>query len=916
MLEPRFFLGDPRPAPDGDIVQFPLQNSHAYLYAHILPNSLALRLNVLRRSLEILKERPTWISDAEGRDTLERTASHAALSLLRPLHLDIRHLIQVMDSDSHSAELALTLHDLLLVSESPDVRSSEPEHTMHQRLLAALASPFVETSNTTALLAGPRLGNRPMHILLAKHSSPQAVFSVDESWNIKLCNETACLMFGVPKAEMRRTSLIDLVAPQFRPFVTERLQKRGTMLFLGEIVAIRQPESEAYTSLWAKRSGDLIICMFEQVPCDAFEVEVGQAINPKAGQNNPKAGHAGQESQAGQTREKLRGHKIKIKETAGDLISGHGRIHSLERLSPSLFKDFEESRVNSTRYYTLQLSQNVPCAVSCEGHTLKIHCMPYMAGMFVLDYPLCNVLSCNKAIAKNLFGRGSSELVDLSVDAIIPGFSQILQAGIDDQDDYVELVPGLVLPEHFFRKYHGLRKGDLGSLYTSTGIDGLHRDGNLLTIDVQLRVVQRNVLVLWVTYSRRSKRVTGELQLSPRARPRIKSSVSFRLFEVPSQLNLFPKNEADLEEHSTFVARHSSTRRPKKANTFSVPLTMMSSLAKTSRSVSERVPSSRSSRTTPLFDAGLELDSDTTQEERISEGEMLQMENAMLEKKAAVSALWPTTIGAKKRAKKFSEFDVVKELGDGAYGKVMLVQHKEDPEYRIIIKCIDKQKILVHTWVRDRQLGTIPLEIQIMATLNNDPHPNIMRILDYFEDTSYYHLETPIFGDPPAIDLFDYIEIKKDMPDLECKFIFKQIVLAVYHLHKHGIVHRDIKDENIIVNEHGFIKLIDFGSAGYVSLGPFDVFVGTIDYASPEVLNGEKYEGKPQDVWALGILLYTMIYKENPFYNVDEIMDGDLRFPYVLSDFSAKLIRKVLQRDVDARPTITDIADDPWLDVL
>ena len=217
------------------------------------------------------------------------------------------------------------------------------------------------------------------------------------------------------------------------------------------------------------------------------------------------------------------------------------------------------------------------------------------------------------------------------------------------------------------------------------------------------------------------------------------------------------------------------------------------------------------------------------------------------------------------------------------------------------------------TWVRDRNLGTIPSEIQIMAFLNNEPHPNIMRIIDFFEDLKYYYLETPIFGDPPGIDLFDYIEVKKDMTELECQFIFKQIASSIYHLHNHGIAHRDIKDENIIVDENGIIKLIDFGSAGYTKQGPFDVFVGTIDYAAPEVLGGEKYEGKPQDIWALGILLYTMLYKENPFYNVDEIMEGDLRIPYVVSEGSMKLIKKILVREVDQRPTITDIVEDDWL---
>ena len=72
-------------------------------------------------------------------------------------------------------------------------------------------------------------------------------------------------------------------------------------------------------------------------------------------------------------------------------------------------------------------------------------------------------------------------------------------------------------------------------------------------------------------------------------------------------------------------------------------------------------------------------------------------------------------------------------MGEGAYGKVVLAQHKQDPLYKIIIKCINKERILVDTWVRDRKLGTIPSEIQIMAYLNSEPHPNIMRIIDFLK---------------------------------------------------------------------------------------------------------------------------------------------------------------------------------------
>lgn len=86
-----------------------------------------------------------------------------------------------------------------------------------------------------------------------------------------------------------------------------------------------------------------------------------------------------------------------------------------------------------------------------------------------------------------------------------------------------------------------------------------------------------------------------------------------------------------------------------------------------------------------------------------------------------------------------------------------------------------------------------------------------------------------------------------------------------------------------------------------------------IDYAAPEVLRGSPYRGKEQDVWALGILLYTIVYKENPFYSIDEIMDHDLRVPYVLSEECIDLIRKMLDRDVERRIGIGGVMEHPWV---
>lgn len=1102
------------------VLQFPIENSHSYSYAHLSPNSLALRLNVLKRSLEILKERPKWFramnheapnnSDEEDgaseltvpddrkgengfrslsarkiyhdasrnasgesillhsdrhlhpdRCNIRSDASSAALSaLFRPkmsradslpisrlssaglirqerspinnkysswkqeeakilkeisspsdtmLSDDLKDLILLLENDTseldNNTEIASTLHDLSLSSGEHDLKTKQ--NMLKSKLLLALATPFVESaslttsllsSNTpdTAALSAPiptasttslnllnsinlpqtsSAGSRPFHVLsLGKHSSPQSVFTVEDTnpWKLKAANDLACLMFGVLKSMIKNLTLMDLIAPQFRYFVTEKLTKAMTtsvenegftklsIIFAGEIIAIsRQADHDfAWTSMWAKKRGNLIICMFEQIPCDAFDIVVlcDKSSYPQA--------HYG---------------LMSVQEIAGKLVNPHW--HDLEKslkdISETLDQELaslaasheretddcdyrDSNKINRIRYFTLQVrDDNIPCAVTSYPLEiddnkyeikLKVHSMPYIAGMFVVRFGDYEILSSNNAIANNLFGKSSEEILNHSIDEIIPDFSKILNAGLRDQAEPISIVPGLVLPEHFFRKYDAVlkhrSKGELTMeelFFKSKGIAGVHRDGKKLCIDVQLRVILNDVFVLWVTYSRHSKDIASELDKLTRSTsskslsssPKQRSNSDVLNNDLPSQLRLFPENENDLIElgsTSLEISRANSTRRPKKASTFSIPVTYMDhnyerSTLERSNLYAYRAASTGKSQGSESSNDRDRIDgvdsepssyTETSTDQRchhFTEEELLRIENDVLSQKMKLSKEWPKAVGAKRRTKKFDEFKVLKKLGEGAYGKVVLAEHKEDHAYQIIIKCIDKQRILVDTWVRDRQLGTIPSEIQVMATLNNEPHPNIMRIIDYFEDPNYYYLETPIFGDPPAIDLFDYIEVKKDMSEIECQYIFTQIVNAIYHLHKNGIVHRDIKDENVIVDERGIIKLIDFGSAGYVRLGPFDVFVGTIDYASPEVLRGEKYEGKPQDIWALGILLYTMIYKENPFYNVDEIMEGDLRVPYVLSDASLALIKKILVRDINLRPTITDIIEDKWLDI-
>ena len=129
----------------------------------------------------------------------------------------------------------------------------------------------------------------------------------------------------------------------------------------------------------------------------------------------------------------------------------------------------------------------------------------------------------------------------------------------------------------------------------------------------------------------------------------------------------------------------------------------------------------------------------------------------------------------------------------------------------------------------------------------------------------------------PSYDLFECIETQPKFSEYQARHIFKQVVDAVYYLDTcHNIVHRDIKDENIVIDTQLRVKLIDFGSAVILpsSDGPnreprqaayFDRFYGTVNFAAPEILQGNSYRAEEAEIWSLGVLLFTIISGQVPF---------------------------------------------------
>ncbi|KAG0204259.1 hypothetical protein BGX28_003754 [Mortierella sp. GBA30] len=168
-----------------------------------------------------------------------------------------------------------------------------------------------------------------------------------------------------------------------------------------------------------------------------------------------------------------------------------------------------------------------------------------------------------------------------------------------------------------------------------------------------------------------------------------------------------------------------------------------------------------------------------------------------------------------------------------------------------------------------------------------------------------------------SCDLFECIEHHSKFTESQARVIIKQIVDCVYYLNSRGICHRDIKDENIVIDNDFVVKLIDFGSAVIIPKPQgklFDRFYGTINYASPEILKGEKYRAEAAEIWSLGILLYTVLYGEVPFNDPVQAISGPYVTPRVKSSSEClHLLNWMLAKTPERRATIEDVMKHPWI---
>ncbi|WVR05269.1 hypothetical protein IAU60_002281 [Kwoniella sp. DSM 27419] len=167
-----------------------------------------------------------------------------------------------------------------------------------------------------------------------------------------------------------------------------------------------------------------------------------------------------------------------------------------------------------------------------------------------------------------------------------------------------------------------------------------------------------------------------------------------------------------------------------------------------------------------------------------------------------------------------------------------------------------------------------------------------------------------------SYDLFECVEHQR-FSEEQARKIFRQIVEAVSYLHKRGVYHRDLKDENIVIDRNLCVKIIDFGSAVIEdkSYPPvlYDHFRGTMSYAAAEVLNGRHYHAGPADIWSLGIILGIILTGESPFPNTAWAQEGRIKIKRQVPGGAFDLMQKCLCTDPRRRATIEQVERHPWL---
>ena len=269
--------------------------------------------------------------------------------------------------------------------------------------------------------------------------------------------------------------------------------------------------------------------------------------------------------------------------------------------------------------------------------------------------------------------------------------------------------------------------------------------------------------------------------------------------------------------------------------------------------------------------------------------------NKIEEKKRKVGTIFSTHETIKNVG--VEDFKLIKVIGRGSYGKVSLVQYKQTNDL-YAMKSLKKDVLL-----DEDQVESTLLEKKILQSLN---YPFLVGMVFCFQTEERVYFVLPFVR---GGELFQHLRKDKYFSEDKVKFYAAIIGLSLEYLHKNGIVYRDIKPENILLDEDGYLKLIDFGMAKILKDDEnTNSFCGTPEYLAPEIITGEGHN-KMADWWSYGTLVYEMLFGIPPFFceNVEKMYElitkAELRFPkkFKVSDEAKDFLCKLLVKDQKER---------------
>ncbi|KAL8871956.1 MAG: hypothetical protein Q9174_002322, partial [Haloplaca sp. 1 TL-2023] len=678
--------------------------------------------------------------------------------------------------------------------------------TLQDKLVEALARPYVANDgdhhdhplSPTPIPAFGKSMNSSAYVPWVVHGHPnrlappaQAIFTTESGapWTILAANDLACLVVGVTKREVRKLSILEVVredkrawlegrlkgsrwpgTPQVRPSstkssrsnsgsksnltlgkgVTAQLLSKPSsrevakqkakgensnssknsrtpskdpskgsrdVLLCGDVVPIQKRNgATASASLWVKAKGASLIWVLEEISEDIATL----GYNTK-GQVNESIG-------------------------ALNIIFGETTIApytELKELIPQLpwtsvpeGRQLDYHQIAESQYFAARNSEGacIPISVFAapDHKSINISSFPHIAGILVLSAESLQITSSNSAFSAALFGMSDPD--GSNITSLIPQFDKLLEVLAEEED--ITLTDGIVIPEHTFRKARDLlalrdmNTNPAAVFLKAPGLAAKHRDGSDINVDVQMRIV-------------RSEKADVDEAVIEEIDEETNGSSDSKAITAPSSelvYALWVTYSRSL--HSTYHARGSASPVVSKP--------------------ASPLPPSPGQKNRPVSPSAIDSDdnkSDNSGTASVSRQIREATSQSISESppKQAVTMAKLTLPTAKAQAppvkKKITDFAILEEMGQGAYGQVKLARYNKTSK-KVVLKYVTKKRILVDTWTRDRRLGTVPLEIHVLDYLRRDgfKHPNIVEMTGFFEDDINYYIEMVPHG-LPGMDL-------------------------------------------------------------------------------------------------------------------------------------------------------------------